>query len=231
MFARTVHVFSDASVGKLGFSGAYIIGEEGPIGIYVEAANSTEAELRTSAAAVLEARARHSHSKLIVHTDLESIDRILVTRRARGAMILLHALEECGDYELRPDGNDHKQHRQCHHHARVMAGIKGTQHPKLTKERKRLKLRPTTREKYVRIIEALHNNPMGTSEVRLSQESGLSLNDTHRILRQLHGHAKVYCEKPDGVDGCDLEKWKWFTRPEFGTLLGEVLKEAGIFTR
>jgi hypothetical protein len=234
----TIHVFSDASVGPCGFAGAYVVGGGKPIGIRFEASTSTEAELLTLEAAVRDARRLHPKEPIVVHTDLLQIHFMLLRLRARGSAKLNSALREC-EAEIVGDGNQHGAHRICHRHARITAGILGTQHPdfvgpkrKKVKKPKGLKplpnMRPTTREKFRAVIEAIKNNPLGASEVRLSQESGIGLNDTHKILRKLQGHCKVRCDKPAGVAGCDLAQWKWFQTPQFGTLLGELLQNAGV---
>lgn len=185
-----IHVYSDASVGRLGFAGAYIVGNGPPIGVSLAASNSTEAEMLTLAAAVRHARKQYPTSPLIVHTDLEHIKYILARNRARGSMVLRTALEECAA-EIRGDGNQCRQHKLCHNHARVVAGIRGLSHPKMPKQPEHvdrdgvvtIPKRTYARDRYKAVVEVLvtHDGAgMRPSTRRGSQDSAFCDRATQR---------------------------------------------------
>lgn len=221
---ETVHVFSDASQGRLWYTGAFIVGDEQPVGvIHDDCRNSMEAELLTAEIAIREARQSHPASAIVLHSDLAAIHAILLNKRNAGAYKLALAVVECNVAVL-SDANQHGRHRKCHHHARVTAGIYGERHPRQDKPTHR----PGTRKRLQMILEAMGEHPDGVSETRLAQETGLALNVMHKALCRLRSDNLVRVEKPDGVAACDLTRWKWSRGANWGVSVGDALRMAGV---
>lgn len=149
-----------------------------------------------------------SESIVIAHIDLDGIYSIIQKKKTAAAVKLAESLELAGAFIL-PDARQFHDYRRCHRHARLTLGIGRKYELKL--KAKELNVRLNNRKKYEAIIDAIRNHPDGVSGWRLSQESGISLGESHKILCHLQGHCKVRCEKPaNGVAQCDLRNWKWF---------------------
>ena len=213
-----IDVFTDASHGPLGYTGAYVIGTAMPIGVRHDPGCHTimDAELMTAAAALRNAALLFPAAKLTLHIDLSDIKRILAKAR-RFAEQDLQTVIDATSARVIPDAQQHKRYRQCHRHARIVAGIsrRGVNHPVLKTgwitNGKTKRIRKQDVEGAAILVEVLRNHPLGVNEVRLAQESGLGLNVVHKLLNRMED--QVYKEHPTGSAlACDLRTWKWFLR-------------------
>lgn len=124
-----VEIFSDASQHAGKFAGAFIIGRhQGPQGVLLpQCKKSVDAELLTTTIAIRECLKR-GMVPYIVHTDLLQIDAILWLGKTPFSRDLRQLIEQC-QCRIEPDARQFTEYHLCHHRARAMAGINGTQHP------------------------------------------------------------------------------------------------------
>lgn len=103
---KTIDLFSDASHGPLGYTGAYVIDCREPIGVRFDPAcrSTVDAEMLTAAAALRAALALFPKAKPILHQDLASIQDILRRGRTIAARQLQAAIDLTGADAPRAEG-------------------------------------------------------------------------------------------------------------------------------
>lgn len=79
-------------------------------------------------AASLHEKAWNQH--VILHTDLSQIHQVL-RKAQRGIAAKLNWMLKERDAHIVADAWNFPEYEQCHHHARIKAGILGTKHPAL----------------------------------------------------------------------------------------------------
>jgi hypothetical protein len=114
----------------LKYVGAYIVGCGGkPAMIDHDCRCNMQAEILTSIAGLQAALAiRQDGQPIIVHTDLKDI-AIIMRKAMRGPARRLEWLLETHDAQIVADAWNYREYHDCHHYARVQAGIYGTEHP------------------------------------------------------------------------------------------------------
>lgn len=219
-----IDVFSDASHGRDGlFTGAYMIGhDDEPTAVeYLDCQTSTDAELLTSAVAICEARGRHPEATILAHSDLWDVQAMVHRGRTDGALALRAALSTC-EAAIHPDANYHQAHQKCHYIARVTAKCYGEDHPQVF-------IAEPHGIHVEAVMDILRNHPLGVSQSRISEHSGLEARTVQKVLRFLERKNRVRCERPDDpIAACDLECIRWLRGASFGTRLGGLLEAAGI---
>lgn len=132
-----VEIFSDASHWRGKCAGAFVIGRHrDPEGVLLpQVIKSVDAELLTTTIAIRECLKRGMVS-YIVHTDLLQIDAILWLKKTPFSLNLAQLIEQC-QCRIEPDAHQFAEYHLCHHRARAMVGINGTQHPWRVRELER----------------------------------------------------------------------------------------------
>jgi hypothetical protein len=127
-------VFSDASGFQGRWAGAYVLGRGGePVAVILDGCKkAVEAELTLMSLAVEAALASPdcpANHELLIHTDLKSIDQILLYAK-RGPAAKLRWL--LGEHKARimADAWNFKEYNRCHCQARIEVGCYGTKHPR-----------------------------------------------------------------------------------------------------
>lgn len=226
-----IDVFSDASWSRTTdiYAGAYMVGRVGsPVALALDCATSLEAELLASLNGLLAAKRRYPAEEFLVHSDLANIGRLVGQAKSEAACALAFALKEAGGTVIY-DARQHTAYQRCHQAARIQArgGRLDVAHSRRSTRKK--KLTSGIKARLGPILDVLREHPLGVTEVRLAQESGIGLNVVHKLLRRLESGNSARCERPtDPARACDLGQWKWFKGPSFGTMLGDVLADAGI---
>jgi hypothetical protein len=126
-------VFSDASGLDGLWAGAYVLGRGGNVvGVALrDCQKASDAELLLMAAAFEAALIFQDcppNHEIFIHTDLASIDKILLYAKSGPAAKLRWMLEHHGA-RIMADAWNYKEYNRCHAQARIEVGCLGTRHP------------------------------------------------------------------------------------------------------